>query len=96
MLKRQTRLTFARCGIVDPLSLDDYSAHGGYKGLEKALALGRQAIVEEVVAIRPARPRRRRLPDRHQVAAPSPNAGADRNTSSATPTKATAAPSPTA
>ena len=31
-LKRQTRLTFARCGIVDPRSLDDYRAHGGYKG----------------------------------------------------------------
>ena len=31
-LKRQTRLTFARCGIVDPLSLDDYRAHGGYRG----------------------------------------------------------------
>ena len=28
-LKRQTRLTFARCGIIDPLSLDDYRAHGG-------------------------------------------------------------------
>ena len=28
-LKRQTRLTFARCGITDPLSLDDYRAHGG-------------------------------------------------------------------
>ena len=23
-LKKQTRLTFARCGIVDPRSLDDY------------------------------------------------------------------------
>jgi formate dehydrogenase iron-sulfur subunit len=33
-LKRQTRLTFARCGIVDPRSLEDYGAHGGYKGLE--------------------------------------------------------------
>jgi formate dehydrogenase iron-sulfur subunit len=37
-LKKQTRLTFARCGIVDPRSLDDYKAHDGYKGLEKALA----------------------------------------------------------
>src|SRR5262249_21632336 len=37
-LKRQTRLTFARCGIVDPRSLDDYRAHDGYKGLAKALA----------------------------------------------------------
>ena len=35
-LKRQTRLTFARCGVVDPRSLDDYRAHGGYKGLERA------------------------------------------------------------
>jgi formate dehydrogenase iron-sulfur subunit len=48
-LKRQTRLTFARCGIIDPLSLDDYRTHGGYKGLEKALRLKPEAIVEEVV-----------------------------------------------
>jgi formate dehydrogenase iron-sulfur subunit len=49
-LKRQTRLTFARCGIVDPLSLDDYGAHDGWKGLERALSLGPAAIVEAVVA----------------------------------------------
>ncbi len=48
-LKRQTRLTFARCGIVDPLALEDYRAHGGYKGLERALSIGPQAVVEEVV-----------------------------------------------
>jgi formate dehydrogenase iron-sulfur subunit len=47
-LKRQTRLTFARCGVVDPLSLEDYRAHGGYKGLESALTLAPAAIVEEV------------------------------------------------
>ncbi|HTI86849.1 MAG TPA: NADH-quinone oxidoreductase subunit NuoF [Alphaproteobacteria bacterium] len=48
-LKRQTRLTFARCGIVDPLSIDDYKAHGGWRGLEKAVSLKPEAIVEEVV-----------------------------------------------
>jgi formate dehydrogenase iron-sulfur subunit len=48
-LKRQTRLTFARCGIVDPRSLDDYRAHGGGNGLAKALSLGADAIVEELV-----------------------------------------------
>jgi formate dehydrogenase iron-sulfur subunit len=48
-LKRQTRLTFARCGIVDPRSLEDYRAHGGGKGLAKALSLGPDAIVEDVV-----------------------------------------------
>jgi formate dehydrogenase iron-sulfur subunit len=48
-LKRQTRLTFARCGIVDPLSLADYRAHGGWRGLERAIGLTPEAIVEEVV-----------------------------------------------
>jgi formate dehydrogenase iron-sulfur subunit len=48
-LKLQTRLTFARCGIIDPLSIDDYRAHGGYRGLDAALALAPAAIVEEVV-----------------------------------------------
>jgi formate dehydrogenase iron-sulfur subunit len=47
-LKRQERLTFARVGIVDPVSLDDYLAHGGYRGLARALALSGIAIVDEV------------------------------------------------
>jgi formate dehydrogenase iron-sulfur subunit len=47
-LKRQERLTFARCGITDPLSLNDYIAHGGYRGLTAALNLTRDTIVEEV------------------------------------------------
>jgi len=49
-LKRQTRLTFARCGIVDPLSLDDYRGHGGGKGLERAVSLGAEATLAEVEA----------------------------------------------
>ncbi|MBV8730242.1 MAG: formate dehydrogenase [Acidobacteriia bacterium] len=48
-LKNQERLTFARCGIVDPLSLPDYFSHRGYRGLERALAMSPEAIVEEVV-----------------------------------------------
>jgi formate dehydrogenase iron-sulfur subunit len=48
-LKRQTRLTFARCGVIDPLSVSDYRAHGGLAGLERALSLGPQGIIEEVV-----------------------------------------------
>jgi formate dehydrogenase iron-sulfur subunit len=46
--KNQTRLTFARCGIVDPRSLDEYRAHDGYKGLARALAIPPAAVVEEV------------------------------------------------
>jgi formate dehydrogenase iron-sulfur subunit len=48
-LKRQTRLTFARCGVVDPRSLEDYRAHRGYKGLERALSLGSTATIEDVI-----------------------------------------------
>jgi formate dehydrogenase iron-sulfur subunit len=48
-LKRQTRLTFARCGVTDPLSIADYRSHGGFAGWERALALGPEATVEEVV-----------------------------------------------
>jgi formate dehydrogenase iron-sulfur subunit len=47
-LKRQERLTFARVGVVDPVSLDDYLAHGGYRGLGRALSMSAEKIVEEV------------------------------------------------
>jgi formate dehydrogenase iron-sulfur subunit len=45
---RQERLTFARVGITDPVSVDDYLAHGGYQGLKRALTLAGAAIVQEV------------------------------------------------
>ena len=44
----QTRFTFARCGVVDPLSLDDYRAHGGLKGLARAIEAGPAAIIDAV------------------------------------------------
>lgn len=46
--KRQTRLTFARCGLTDPVSLADYQAHGGYAGLARALTLKPVEIVDEI------------------------------------------------
>ena len=48
--RKQTRLTFARCGIIDPLSLDDYRGHGGLIGLERARAMPPEAIIEAVKA----------------------------------------------
>jgi len=47
-LARQDRLTFARAGKTDPLNLDDYKAHGGYDGLNRALKLSADEIVEAV------------------------------------------------
>jgi len=42
----QTRLTFARAGKTHPLSLADYEATGGWKGLAAARALSADAIVD--------------------------------------------------
>ena len=47
---RQQRFTFARVGITDPLSLQDYSRHGGWQGLQAARALAPQAVVDAVKA----------------------------------------------
>ncbi len=47
-LAKQERLTFARVGIVDPRSLDDYRAHGGYRGLDNALKMAPADIVAAV------------------------------------------------
>ncbi|GMB83433.1 NADH-quinone oxidoreductase subunit NuoF [Shinella zoogloeoides] len=47
-LKNQTRLTFARCGVIDPVSLEDYRAHGGLKGLETAIAMPPADVVKQV------------------------------------------------
>ena len=45
---RQTRLTFARCGITDPVSLVDYEAHGGLVGLKAAIAMTPSDVVTTV------------------------------------------------
>jgi formate dehydrogenase iron-sulfur subunit len=44
----QQRLTSARLGIVDPASLDDYVAHGGYAGLAAALGMAPREVVRAV------------------------------------------------
>ncbi len=92
----QTRLTFARCGVIDPQSLDAYRATGGYEGLEQALSLAPAGIVRRsgepracAAAAAPASPP---ASSGRRSSPPRPT----RSTSSATPTKATAAPSPIA
>ncbi len=48
-LKKQERLTFARMGITDPLSLEDYQAHEGFAGLRRAIAMQPAEIVQQVM-----------------------------------------------
>ena len=47
-MKGQTRLTFARVGVIDPLSLDDYRAAGGLAGLAAAQAMTPADVVQAV------------------------------------------------
>jgi formate dehydrogenase iron-sulfur subunit len=45
---KQERLTFARVGVTDPISLDDYLAHEGYQGLMRAVSMTSADIIKEV------------------------------------------------
>lgn len=47
-LKGQQRLTFATCGLYDPLNVAAYQALGGFEGLKKALGLAPGAIIDQV------------------------------------------------
>lgn len=47
-LKKQERFCFSRNGITDPLSLNDYQTYGGWRGLDRALALKSEEIVRLV------------------------------------------------
>ena len=48
-LAKQERLTFARVGVIDPLSLVDYAANGGWQGLQRAANMDAAAVVQEVL-----------------------------------------------
>ncbi|MGF6412081.1 hypothetical protein OKW37_003751 [Paraburkholderia sp. MM5482-R2] len=93
-LKKQQRLTFARIGITDPLSIDDYVTHGGLEGLRNALQTDGDAACEALIESG--------LRGRGGAAFPAGikwrtvrgAKAARRSTSSAMPTKAIPAPSP--
>ena len=47
-LAEQDRLTFSRVGVIDPLSVQDYEAHGGLVALRRALTMTPEQICDEV------------------------------------------------
>ncbi|HEU4686382.1 MAG TPA: NADH-ubiquinone oxidoreductase-F iron-sulfur binding region domain-containing protein [Nitrospira sp.] len=47
-LAEQTRVVFAHFGEGEPLSLDQYRRHGGWRGLERAAALSPEAVIEDM------------------------------------------------
>ncbi len=48
LINEQTRIVLRNCGVIDPTSIADYEASGGYTALRKALSMKPEDIVEEV------------------------------------------------
>ena len=85
-----------RFGTDQPWKIDNYERLDGYAGLRKALGHGAGRADRPGQGLQPARPRRRRLPDRHEVAVhPAGSEPASRTTSWSTPTRASRAPAVT-
>jgi NADH:ubiquinone oxidoreductase subunit F (NADH-binding)/(2Fe-2S) ferredoxin len=45
----QVRRLMDNCGVTDPENIDHYIARGGYEGLMKALKIGGEAVIKEVL-----------------------------------------------
>lgn len=48
LLANQQRIVLRNCGIIDPECIEDYEARDGYKALQKALSMDRDAIIDEI------------------------------------------------
>jgi len=48
--KKQQRRVLANCGVIDPESLEEYVANGGYEGLESALAKTPQEVIDDIIS----------------------------------------------
>jgi len=46
--RKQVKYVLRNCGIIDPESIADYRAHGGFKGLDRALGMTQQEVIAEV------------------------------------------------
>jgi NADH-quinone oxidoreductase subunit F len=51
--KNQVRWISGKCGIINPESIDDYIAVGGYKGLKKSLNMKPEETIEELKKANP-------------------------------------------
>ena len=46
--RKQVKYVLRNCGVIDPESIDDYRAHGGFKGLERALGMSPKEVIQEI------------------------------------------------
>jgi len=45
---QETRIVLRNVGLIDPVSIDDYRARGGYEGLRKALSVTPDQVIKEI------------------------------------------------
>jgi (2Fe-2S) ferredoxin len=50
MIRPQVRIALRNCGLIDPENIDHYIARGGYSGLQKALNMEPDAVIQEIKA----------------------------------------------
>ncbi|MGI9272529.1 MAG: formate dehydrogenase beta subunit [Woeseiaceae bacterium] len=47
-LIKQDRWTFWRCGLINPLSVEDFQAHQGFEAISKAFEMGQQPVIDAI------------------------------------------------
>jgi len=47
--KKQVKFVLGNCGVINPTSLSEYKESGGLKGLEKALTLSPEEVINEII-----------------------------------------------
>jgi formate dehydrogenase iron-sulfur subunit len=47
-LMNQDRWTFWRCGLINPLSVDDFTAQQGFEAITKAIEMGPQSVIDAI------------------------------------------------
>lgn len=48
--KKQVKFALRNCGIIDPVDLAAYRASGGFQGLNRALSMTPEAVIEEILS----------------------------------------------
>ncbi|MBQ6554995.1 MAG: NADH-quinone oxidoreductase subunit NuoF [Firmicutes bacterium] len=48
--KKQRRVALHGCGVIDPENINEALGEGAFKGLERALSMSRQEVIDEVLA----------------------------------------------
>ena len=67
--RRQKRVILRNCGSIDPMSIEESIARGGYRGALRALtAMKPEAVLEQITEIRASRQGRRVFPHRPEMA----------------------------